>query len=139
MKSLEILLKEQFGPFVELGEIDSHLNLSVNPVGLHFKEAGFIPFKEIKKDSVKAVCVRPYCYSLKEFVCILHTMAYKHDEKCVFLLKINTSVYVAIYKKIKHNRIIDILKVKEVLSRIEEKKLDLTKSLVFLKGYSNKK
>lgn len=134
---LEVLLAQQFSKYVVLNEVDPAAPLNVSPIGLSLKEAKPVAFKKLEKDtvSVKAVCVRPHCYLLKEFVCILHTMAYTYQEKCVFLIRIGASIFVIVYYKEKNIRFIDILRVQEVLKRIEENRLDLSDSLVFLKDY----
>jgi hypothetical protein len=136
---LDVLLAQQFSKYVVLNEVDLSVSssLNVSPIGLYLKEAKPVEFKKLEKETVlvKAVCIRPHCYLLKEFICILHTMAYKYEEKCVFLIRIGTSIFAIIYYKEKNIRFIDILKVQEVLKRIEEKRLDLRDSLIFLKDY----
>lgn len=138
MKDFSSLLAEQFGSHVLLNEIDISLidHLKFNPVGLSFKEHKPLSFETFTEyESIKAMCVRPHCFTLKEFLCILHTMSYKYEEKCVFLIRINNSIFSLIYYKSKKSRFIDILKPKEALKRIKEGSLNLKNSLVFIKDY----
>lgn len=136
MKQFSVLLEEQFGHYVKLNEIDPNIKrLSLNPVGLYFKNQKPEAFDDLKQESVKSVCVRPHCFNLKEFLCILHTMAYKYEEKCVFLVKIESSIYVILYYKKKNHRLVDILKIRTVLERIKGKELDLQNSLIFIKDF----